>query len=89
MIFGFGLVHGVSFAETLRQLSLPGPTRLADQLWFNAGLEAGQCALIAAACTIVGRWACQRERHRQMIGVPVSAAIALAGLLWILRPISL
>jgi hydrogenase/urease accessory protein HupE len=89
MIFGFGLIHGVAFAETLRQVSLPGVPRPGDQLWFNAGIETGQCALIVAACAIVGGWAAQRERHRQMVGVPVSAALALAGLLWILRPISL
>ena len=89
MIFAFGLIHGIAFAEALRELSAPRVPLLGDLFWFIVGLETGQWSLTLAACAIIGGWACQRERHRQMIGVPVSAAIALAGLLWILRPISL
>jgi hypothetical protein len=89
LIVAFGLVHGVALADALQQLSRLTPPSPGDLLWFSAGIETGQLALILAACAVVGGWACQRDRHRQMVAVPASAVIATTGLLWMLRPIGL
>jgi hypothetical protein len=89
LIAAFGLVHGVALTDALQQLSRLTPPSPGDLLWFSAGIETGQLALILAAGAVVGGWASQRERHRQMVAVPASAVIATTGLLWMLGPIGL
>lgn len=49
LAFGFGLVHGLGFANGLRELGL-APERLAGSLLaFNAGVEFGQITVVLAA----------------------------------------
>jgi len=46
---GFGLVHGLAFAETLTGLSFDATTLAVSLAGFNLGIEAMQMAVIAAA----------------------------------------
>lgn len=46
--FGFGLVHGLAFANALTELGLTGPPLAIGLIGFNAGIEAGQAALVVA-----------------------------------------
>ncbi len=81
LVFGFGLLHGLGFAGALGALGLPEQERLPALVGFNAGIEAGQLAVIAAAAL-----ACWRFRsapwYRRRIVAPASAAIAVVGLVW-------
>jgi hypothetical protein len=79
--FSFGLVHGFGFAGALEEISLPVrqiPVALAS---FNAGVEAGQLAVLAVVLP-----ALLYVRQRQWLalnGVRVmSTAIVVAGLWW-------
>jgi hypothetical protein len=62
---GFGAVHGLAFAETLREALTPGGGLLWALLGFNLGVEAGQLFVAALA---VGAFAIWQMRH------PASAA---------------
>jgi hydrogenase/urease accessory protein HupE len=79
--FPFGLVHGFGFAGALGQISLPSsqiPLALAA---FNVGVEAGQLAVLVAVLPAVlwlGRQGWFAKRGVKV----VSAAIALAGIIW-------
>lgn len=79
--FPFGLLHGFGFAGALAEVSLPSsqlPLALAS---FNVGVEAGQLAVLALVAPVV-LWLA-RSRWFAGVGVKaVSAAIALAGLVW-------
>ena len=51
--FGFGLVHGLGFAGALLETGLPRQSRLAALLGFNAGVEAGQLAVVGIALPLL------------------------------------
>jgi hydrogenase/urease accessory protein HupE len=82
LVFGFGLLHGMGFAGALRELALPRSAFLTGLLMFNAGVEAGQLTVIAAAFLLVGYWTSNPVRYRRVIVVPGSALIAVTGLYW-------
>jgi hypothetical protein len=78
----FGLVHGLGFAGALEDLALPAPRLAAALLGFNAGVELGQLAVLAAAWPLL---AAVRRRGEAAHGTLVrwgSAAAAAAGVFW-------
>ena len=81
VVFGFGLLHGLGFAGVLSELGLPAHERLLALVTFNAGIELGQLAVIAAAAGSFG-WFRSKPWYRRRLAVPVSAGIALVGLTW-------
>ena len=81
LVFAFGLLHGLGFAGVLAELGLPAGERATALLAFNAGVELGQLAVIAAAFLAVG-WLRDRPWYRARIVVPASLAIAAVGLFW-------
>ena len=80
-VFLFGLLHGLGFAGVLRELGLPAEERWLGLLTFNAGIEAGQLAVIGLAFAAVG-WCRRRPWYRRRVVIPASALIAAVGLLW-------
>jgi hydrogenase/urease accessory protein HupE len=86
VVFGFGLLHGLGFAGVLRELGLPEQERLLGLLSFNVGIEFGQLLVIALALATVG-WYRHRPWYRARITVPLSVAIAGAGLFWTVKRI--
>lgn len=84
VVFGFGLLHGLGFAGVLGELGLPEHERLLALVTFNAGIEVGQLAVIAAAAGSFG-WFRSKPWYRSRIAVPVSAVIGLVGLTWAIQ----
>jgi hypothetical protein len=82
LIFGFGLLHGMGFAGALRSLDLVPADFLAALLAFNAGVEAGQLAVIGGAFLLVGLTWRSRGWYRHRVVMPASAAIACVALYW-------
>ena len=81
IIFGFGLLHGLGFAEMLSAFGLPSGAFLAALLGFNLGVEAGQLVVIAAAFALTG-WIRHPVYFRHWVVVPGSVCIALVGAAW-------
>ena len=81
VVFGFGLLHGLGFAGVLGELGLPERERLLALVTFNAGIELGQLAVIAAAAGSLG-WFRSKPWYRRRLAVPVSAVIGLVGVTW-------
>ena len=82
LVFAFGLLHGLGFAGALKELGLPRSEFLTALVTFNAGVEAGQLAVIGAAFLLVG-WQCgKRDWYRQRIVVPASLLIACTAVYW-------
>lgn len=82
LVSAFGLLHGMGFAGVLSELGLPRSEFVTALITFNAGVEAGQLAVIAGAFALVAYWTSHREWYRRRIVVPASAAIALVGVFW-------
>lgn len=86
LTFVFGLIHGFGFAGVLRELGVGGGgTGIAMPLFtFNLGVELGQIAIAVVALPII--WQLRRNDTFTRRGVPaLSAAVALAGLYWLLE----
>lgn len=85
LVFAFGLLHGMGFADALRDLALPRHQLLTALVAFNTGVEAGQLAVLLAAFLFVAALAARPDACRRWIVVPASASIALAGVFWMVQ----
>ena len=81
--FAFGLLHGFGFASVLGDLGLPRDALLGGLLGFNAGVELGQLAIVAAflplAYLLRHSWF-----YRRLMGAG-SALIALLATVWLVE----
>ena len=76
IIFVFGLFHGLAFAHTFREHTVPQEDSLAALFSFNIGVELGQLAVVACALVAVAAfW--ERSWYRRAVAVPASVLIAL------------
>ena len=81
VVFLFGLLHGLGFADVLAELGLPDDERVLALVTFNAGIEVGQLSIIALALSTFG-WFRGRTWYRRRLVVPTSVIIGLIGLVW-------
>ena len=78
VVFGFGLLHGLGFAEVLRDLGLPTGRFVTALVTFNLGVELGQLAVIVFTFMIIG-WFRGREWYRARVVIPISVFIGMIG----------
>ena len=79
IIFCFGLLHGLGFANMFKQIGLEGSDYLINLFSFNLGVEVGQ--LIVLIPFILVRPILSRiSWYRVVISIPASIIIALAGI---------
>jgi HupE / UreJ protein len=82
IIFLFGLVHGMGFANALGELGLPQNAYVTSLIMFNVGVELGQLAVIIAAFLLFGKWFGDKPYYRKAIVIPLSVIISLFALYW-------
>lgn len=82
IVFLFGLVHGMGFANALGQLGLPQNAYLTSLVMFNVGVELGQLSVILAAFFLFGKWFGQKPYYRKAIVIPLSILIAIIAAYW-------
>jgi len=80
--FGFGLVHGLGFANVLSALSLPRDVLLIALVAFNVGVELAQLA-VAAIVLPLAFMLRGTALYRPVVLVGGSTLIALLGLAWL------
>ncbi len=85
IVFCFGLLHGLGFAEALASLHLSRPEMLSTLVAFNVGVEGGQLTVIALAALAIGVATTVREGWRRPIAALASGAIGLTGLFWTIQ----
>ena len=82
--FGFGLVHGLGFANVLAELGLPAGALAVALVSFNLGVEAGQLAIVSVILPVA--YLC---RHRwfypRLILGAGSWAIAAVASIWLIE----
>jgi len=80
--FGFGLVHGLGFATTLRELNIGSRVAL-PLLSFNVGVELAQIAIAVLVLPLV--WKLEQRPSFTLKHVPaLSLLITFAGIYWLL-----
>ncbi len=86
IVCGVGLFHGMGFAGFVREVGLPPDQFWASLIGFNLGVEVGQLAVVAAALVLslpIKRGLSHvRVAYRTALVLPLSCAIAAAGLWW-------
>jgi hypothetical protein len=83
LVFAFGLVHGLGFAEVLRErLAEASGGVVASVIAFNVGVELGQLVVVAVAFPAL-RWLRARYGERRVV-VAGSAPILVLGAYWLL-----
>lgn len=82
LVFAFGLLHGMGFASVLQEFGMPDDAFMTALISFNVGVELGQLTIILLAFLAVGVWFRNKPWYRQVVIIPGSLAIALAGLYW-------
>jgi HupE / UreJ protein len=79
----FGLVHGLGFAGGLTSLGLPRDAMVRALVGFNAGVELGQLAFVAAVMPVVA-WLAKPGRV-PLLPQALSVAVAAAGTFWLIE----
>ena len=86
--FSFGLVHGLGFADALRELGIRSGSLgiIGPLVGFNLGVEIGQLCIAAIALPVL--WKLRRNPVFVCRWVPAcSAGVALAGSYWMIERI--
>ena len=81
LVFIFGLIHGLGFAQRLIDERIPEGSVVSALLGFNVGVELGQLAVIGLAVAATF-WIKDEDKYRRWVVIPASALIALAGIAW-------
>jgi hypothetical protein len=82
IVFLFGLVHGMGFANALGSLGLPQNSYLTSLIMFNVGVELGQLAVILSAFFLLGKWFGYKPYYRKAIVIPLSVLITIMAGYW-------
>ena len=82
VVFLFGLVHGMGFANALGQLGLPEKSYLSSLVMFNVGVELGQITIILLAYFLMAKWFGDKPYYRKYIVIPLSAVIVAIAAFW-------
>jgi uncharacterized membrane protein len=85
IVFLFGLVHGMGFANSLGQLGLPENSYLSSLIMFNVGVEIGQITVILTCFFLLGKWLGHKPYYRKAVVIPLSLLIALAAGFWTIQ----
>ncbi|MBF0277450.1 MAG: HupE/UreJ family protein [SAR324 cluster bacterium] len=87
LVFGFGLIHGLGFAEILHSLDLAEDDYLTALAGFNMGVELGQIVVILLAFLLLG-WSLRYSWYHAKVRIPLSFLIALVGTYWTIERIA-
>ena len=82
LVFLFGLLHGMGFADVLAEFGMPPNAFATALISFNIGVELGQIAVLIVAYLAVGIWFRHKPWYHQRITIPGSAIISIIGLYW-------
>lgn len=82
--FFFGLIHGLGFANVLKDLGLPQNMLILTLLAFNLGVESGQLAIVCGFLP-VAYWIRETWWYKKLILTLGSVFISLIALGWLLE----
>jgi len=84
LVFAFGLVHGMGFAQAMSAITLPTMHFIGAIAAFNIGVELGQAVVVAALAPIVIAWRSRGWFHRRLV-VPASAVTGGIAAVWVVE----
>jgi len=85
IIFFFGLLHGLCFADVLNEIGISSDLFVLSLISFNVGVELGQICVIILSYLLIALLFQKRSWYRSRITRPVSMIIAFIGLYWFVQ----
>ncbi len=82
IVFLFGLIHGMGFANALNEIGLPRNSFYTSLISFNVGVELGQIAVIGILWLLIGKFFSKEIWYRKRIAIPLSIFIACIATYW-------
>lgn len=86
IVFVFGLLHGLGFADALSDMGLSDDHFVSGLIGFNIGVEIGQL-LFGLVFFVVLHKLIKPHQFKRFIFVPGNCLIAIAGLYWLIERI--
>lgn len=87
-VFGFGLLHGLGFANVLSELNTNNSHPLVSLAGFNVGVELGQLLVVVLFFLVIGLWTRNRPWYGKIVRIPLSLALSVVGLWWFFERIT-
>ena len=87
LVFFFGLIHGLGFANALIEAGISDAYLLTSLLAFNVGVEIGQLAVIFTCYFTFIKWFRNKTWYKSRIVYPISSVIACIALYWTIERI--
>lgn len=83
LTFAFGLIHGLGFADILKEMDIPKKELAVDLISFNMGIEAVQLTIVSAALPLI--YFLYRWKHARWAMLAGSAATLILGGAWFIQ----
>ena len=81
--FGFGLLHGLGFANALTEIGIANEQLLLSLLFFNLGIEAGQLLMIPIFGVLI--WLAYKFNKYNQSATCVSYVLGIMGFFWLIN----
>ena len=81
--FGFGLLHGLGFANALTEIGIANEQLLFSFLFFNLGIEAGQLLMIPVFGVLI--WLAYKFNKYNQLATCVSYVLGSMGFFWLIN----
>ena len=81
--FGFGLLHGLGFANALTEIGIANEQLLLSLLFFNLGIEAGQLLMIPVFSVLI--WLAYKFNKYNESATGVSYVLGAMGFFWLIN----
>jgi hypothetical protein len=81
--FGFGLLHGLGFANALTEIGIANEQLLFSLLFFNLGIEAGQFLMIPIFGVLI--WLAYKFNKYNQSATCVSYVLGIMGFFWLIN----
>jgi hydrogenase/urease accessory protein HupE len=83
--FAFGFIHGLGYANLLREMDLQTRALEWSLFSFNAGLEIGQLIVVMAVASLLGAIRSRNERAGHQVVFAGSLVVIAAGTFWFIK----
>jgi hypothetical protein len=83
--FAFGFIHGFGFASVLSQAELPTRALAWALVFFNAGIEVGQLAVVVAVALAISALRSRSEAAGRQLAFAGSVVVIVAGTFWFVQ----
>lgn len=81
--FGFGLIHGLGFAEALKEIGLPQNEIVPSLIFFNIGVEIGQLLFVFAVLLLAWIFKSLIEKHHYIYKMALTYSIGIIATVWL------